>query len=358
MLGDWAKPGPRDRIIGDTRPLPARDPKIAIDAMRSQLGGIFAGPDALRREAATVAAKLGIKEVAVTLRTMAADAAQPASSRVAALQALQSMNDDKALETASQALSAKEPPVRAAALRVVCSRRPEGATTMLETALEQGSVPERQAAFDILARLKRPETDAELAKWLDRLLKGDVPPEVRLDLLEAATARGVKELTAKVDAFEQSRAANDPLAKYRECLEGGDAERGRDLFLNKTELSCVRCHQLNKVGGEVGPELAGIGGKQKRDYLLESIVTPDKQIAKGFDTVVLELKKGTTVTGVFKSETADEVKLVTAEGKALTVKKSEIEERRRGKSAMPEDLVQKMSKRDLRDLVEFLANLK
>src|SRR5205823_791817 len=34
MLGDWAKPSGRDRILGDWRPLPERDPKIAIDAMR------------------------------------------------------------------------------------------------------------------------------------------------------------------------------------------------------------------------------------------------------------------------------------------------------------------------------------
>ena len=358
MLGDWARPGPRDRIIGDTRPLPPRDAKIPTEAMRSQLGGIFAGPNALRTEAAAVAAKLGIKEVAATLRGLMADAAQPASTRVAALRALQSMKDDKALEVASQALSAKEPAVRAEALRGVCLGRPDAAKARLEAALEKGSTPERQAAFEILAKLKRSDADAILAHWLDRLLQGDVPPAVRLDLLEAAAARGEKDLAAKVAAFEKQRPANDPLAKFHECLEGGDAQRGRELFLNKTELSCVRCHQINKVGGEVGPDLAGIGGKQKRDYLLESIVLPDKQIAKGFDTVVLELKKGTTVTGVFKSETADEVKLVTPEGKALTVKKSDIEERRRGKSAMPEDLVQKLTKRDLRDLVEFLAGLK
>src|SRR5262249_17424566 len=148
------------------------------------------------------------------------------------------------------------------------------------------------------------------------------------------------------------------LAKFRVAMQGGDAERGRDLFLNKTELSCVRCHMLNKVGGEVGPELAGIGGKQTREYLLESIVLPDKQIAKGFDTAVIELKDGKTVTGVFKSEDAKEVKVITAEGKPITVPKEQIEERRRGKSAMPEDLIQKMTKHELRDLVEFLAGLK
>src|SRR5262249_27767128 len=143
-----------------------------------------------------------------------------------------------------------------------------------------------------------------------------------------------------------------------DALVGGDAAKGRDIFLNKSEVSCVRCHRLNGVGSDVGPELAGIGGKQTREYLLESIVLPDKQIAKGFDTLVLELTNGKTVTGVLKSEDEKEVKLITAEGQPIVVAKAQIEERRRGKSAMPEDLVQKLTKRELRDLVEFLAGLK
>jgi quinoprotein glucose dehydrogenase len=92
--------------------------------------------------------------------------------------------------------------------------------------------------------------------------------------------------------------------------------------------------------------------------LLESLVLPDKQIAKGFDSVVLELINGKSVAGVLKSEDAKEVKLITAEGVTITVQKSQIDERRRGKSPMPEDLHQKISRRDLRDLVEFLTTLK
>ena len=106
------------------------------------------------------------------------------------------------------------------------------------------------------------------------------------------------------------------------------------------------------------PTSAGIGGKQKREYLLESIVDPNKQIAQGFETVVLTLTNGNVVSGILKGEDAKEVKLMTAEGQLLTVPKAKIDERARGKSAMPEDVVKHLSKRDLRDLVEFLANLK
>ena len=49
---------------------------------------------------------------------------------------------------------------------------------------------------------------------------------------------------------------------------------------------------------------------------------------------------------------------MTAEGKPVDVPKDAIEERKRGPSAMPADLVQKLSKSELRDLVEFLATLR
>ena len=42
----------------------------------------------------------------------------------------------------------------------------------------------------------------------------------------------------------------------------------------------------------------------------------------------------------------------------LAVKKADIEERRSGKSAMPEDLGKHLTPRQMRDLVEFLASLK
>jgi quinoprotein glucose dehydrogenase len=197
-----------------------------------------------------------------------------------------------------------------------------------------------------------------LERSLDKLIAGKIAPEIALDLLEAAQQRKSSEIISKLKALESSRSKTDPLAKWRETLVGGDAERGKNIFLNKAEVTCVKCHKLNGTGGDVGPELAGIGAKQTREYLLESIVLPDAKIAKGYDSVILELTNGKTVTGVLKSEDDKEVKIMTAEGVSLTIAKNKIEERRRGKSPMPEDLAQKLTKRELRDLMEFLAELK
>ena len=49
--------------------------------------------------------------------------------------------------------------------------------------------------------------------------------------------------------------------------------------------------------------------------------------------------------------------LVDADGKEIVVELATVEERLQGLSAMPEDLMQHMTVRDLRDLVAYMASL-
>jgi quinoprotein glucose dehydrogenase len=115
---------------------------------------------------------------------------------------------------------------------------------------------------------------------------------------------------------------------------------------------------LDGEGGEVGPPLNGIGAKEKREYLLESLVLPNKQIAKGYDSVIVTLLDGKSVSGVLRGEDAKQLTLITAEGHVIKIAKADIDTRRPTKSAMPDDLPQKLSKSEIRDLVEFLVSLK
>lgn len=359
MLGDWETPGRRDRVLGEFRPLPPRGNQDAVAAMRTVLTGIFSGPEALRTASARVVAKLGIKEVGKTLADICLDRKQPPGARAASLSALGDLKDSRLNEVLSAVSNDGEPSVRAVARSISVRQKPAEIAAILEPALDKGATIERQSALAILAEVKSPEADALLERWFEKLRDGSAPPDVHLEILEAAQARSKAERwKRRLAAFEAGRNTSDPLAKWTESMAGGNADNGRQLFLTKSSVSCVRCHKLNGVGGDVGPELNGIGSKQTRAYLLESITLPDKQIAKGFDTVVLELTDGKTVTGVLRSEDDRELKIVTADGTPLTFAKATIEERRRGPSAMPADLVQKLTPRELRDLVEFLSQLK
>ena len=304
MLGMWAKPPGRDRIMGLWRPLEPRPESMAADALRPALGGIFTGPDKVRQEAAKVAAQLGIKEIGPTLFEMVADAKRPAQVRVDTLMALAALKDERLDKALKLALADAEPRLRGEARRVLAQKQPRGGLASLAAALDKGATVEKQLAFEVLGEMKGNQAaQALLGKWLDRLLAGKVPAE--------AAARSGGGGRAQSDAPTSRRSwlattrsgpKREPFGKWRDSLVGGDAESGRRIFLYKSEVSCLRCHKAAGEGvGEVGPDLTGIGGKQKRDYLLESIVEPNKQIAKGFETVELTLASGQIRSGVLKA---------------------------------------------------------
>jgi quinoprotein glucose dehydrogenase len=154
---------------------------------------------------------------------------------------------------------------------------------------------------------------------------------------------------------EQNKIANDSkgdkLAPYFDALEGGDAEKGRAIFLNNSAVYCQRCHKLDGQGGDVGPLLNGLAADKEKDrrYLLESVVMPNAKIAKGYDTVILLLDDETTVSGIVKSEDKKQIKLVTPENKEIVIPVESVARRRAGPSAMPDDLHKKLSRSELRE---------
>jgi len=358
MLSRWAKPSGRDRVLGMWRPLPERPTEDAAAAVRANLAGIFKGSDRVRQLAGTVAANLGIKEVIPELRALLADKSQVAEARAGVLAALVTLNDADVESTSRGALTDSAPEVRAAARTILAQRGVDDAAAILAAAAEKGERIERQAALAALGTLKAEGATEALRSALAQLLSGSYPADARLDLLTAAAKRhdaGIKETLAQ---YESRRTADDPLAAYAECSEGGDARRGRQLFLERSQLSCVRCHKVGDTGGDVGPELTKIAADKKREYLLEALVAPSKTIAKNFETVVILDIDGVQHTGILKQEDDKQLTLMTPEAKLIRLAKDKIEARKPGKSSMPEDLLKYVSKSELRDLVEFLASLK
>ncbi len=229
---------------------------------------------------------------------------------------------------------------------------------MLAAALEKGVALEQQGAFSSLGASRSPAAQKILLRWMEKLSKGEVPAAVQLDLVEAAEKQGTPELKALLARRESSKPPSDPLAKYSECLTGGDAARGMKVFFQKSEVHCQRCHKTDKPGGEVGPDLADLGLRVKREHILESIVAPNAKISEGYTSVTLATKDGRIITGVLRKEDAKSIQMISADGVVLTCEKEEIAERSGGLSAMPEDLIKFLSRGEIRDLVEYLAGLR
>jgi quinoprotein glucose dehydrogenase len=353
-----------------------RNTKIPTEALLKAGAGIFAGSDLVRKEAAQTVAKLNAKEFGPAMTALVKDAKNPAGVRVEALFAVEALRDPSTKDLAAFALASDEPKLRAAGRSVLAHIDPVVALKELPTLLkdEKVSLAEKQGAFAILAGVESSEdADKLLDEWLDQVIAGKVSASLVLDVLDAADVRSATpklklyaQLKQKADKYRATQAKladgpkGDKLAAYLESLEGGDAEKGRNIFLNNAAVYCQRCHKLDGQGGEVGPVLNGIAADKEKDrrYLLESVVLPNAKIAKGYETVVLTLADDRVVSGIIKNEDKKQVKLVTAEAKELTIPVDDIVARRTGPSAMPDDLHKKLTRRELRDLVEFLSGLK
>ena len=357
-LQDWAEPSGRDRLLGAWRPLEKRDAALAVSALKPVLAAVFSGPDRVRRAATRAASRLEIKEVGPTLLALVRDSSATPGARAEAIEALSALRAPELASAVEPALQDAAAEVRAAARTALVHLDESRALGQLEQALTQGETIERQAALQALASIDDARVDNVLAAALDELLAGNMPAEVRLDLLEAAAARKHDDITARLKQYEASLNPSDPLAPYRVALAGGDAERGQQIFFTRSEVSCQRCHKIAGRGGDVGPDLTQIAAQKDRAYLLEAVLQPSAQIAKGYETVTVGLEDGRLMTGVLRGEDEAKLQLVTPEGRLLTIDKSTIEERASGPSAMPDTVAKFLTKSEIRDLVEFLATLK
>ena len=91
---------------------------------------------------------------------------------------------------------------------------------------------------------------------------------------------------------------------------------------------------------------------------MASILKPNEDIAKGFETAIVTTNGGLTHSGVVFSRDDEELVLVTAEDKLIKLRQREIDEISSGKSSMPSNLIDYLNAYDLRDLIEYLATLK
>ncbi len=359
LLGEWAKPSGRDRITGLWRPIERRDAQIAATALRPHLSALQrTSPNAVKLAATKAAGLLNIAGEGARSIDLVGDTNAETNLRIEALKSMAQNKDAQLGEAVQLALAAKDEALRKEAMRIQAQLQPNDALAQLQPTLQSGSLSEKQNALSMLGALTNAEADRIIVQWLDRLLAKEVPPELQLDVIEAAAKREAPSVKDKLREFESRRPADDDLRSYRECLVGGNAEEGKKIFIEKVEASCVRCHKFNGEGGEVGPDLTGMGARYDRGYILESIVFPNKTIAQGYESVIVTLKNGMAYAGQLKSESAQILEINSPEDGVIPIKKSEIKTRERGLSGMPEELRQVLTKQDLRNLVEFLAQSK
>lgn len=361
-LGDWAKPFPRDRVTGTFRPLPGRDPAPAANALRNALPTLLASKSSKVAIAAIDAvASLKVKASGAALLAYVGNRSAPAKARVKALSTLAGIDASELPEAIKAALTDKDAGLRVEASAMLGKLDPDEAAKQLSAVFSESGVAEKKAIINALGGLKSAAADNAIVVLMEDMRAGKVPGEAHLELLEAAAKREAPEVKTAL-AFWNSASAGDLMTAFQPTLLGGDKANGEKLFKEHAVAQCFRCHKVGGAGGEAGPDLTGYGAKKDRAYILESIIHPNAKIAGGFQMVMITPKKGDLVAGVVKSESDTEVVLTIPGAPAGTpdirVAKADIADRANAPSGMPPGFDQLLTKREIRDIVEYVASLR
>ncbi|MFM2143888.1 MAG: hypothetical protein RLZZ476_2432 [Verrucomicrobiota bacterium] len=153
-----------------------------------------------------------------------------------------------------------------------------------------------------------------------------------------------------------NRPAFDDTDAWLKLLEGqGDAETGRRIFFNSKAALCSSCHRHSGRGNVVGPDLTLIAQQGDRAAILRSILEPHREVAPQFYPSVVELKDGTTFTGILLRSSSTEV-FRDLTGKEKSFPEADILKRTELRtSLMPPGLVLSLTNEELRDLLTFLT---
>ncbi|MBX3439001.1 MAG: hypothetical protein KF861_16035 [Planctomycetaceae bacterium] len=149
------------------------------------------------------------------------------------------------------------------------------------------------------------------------------------------------------------------VAAWAALLDGpASAERGWLVFFGQGKVRCASCHRLDVRGADVGPDLTGIGRRMDRERLLESILTPSREVAPRYVPWAVVTQDGRVFNGLSLGVVnggLDE-RFLTADGKTFDVPIAEIESRKLStQSIMPDGLHQLLSIEELRDLLALLS---
>lgn len=213
-------------------------------------------------------------------------------------------------------------------------------------------------------RLSANNTLTSRIAWADTLLTSTESNSIKSSELNAHSARQVRALgddnlsrrlaSCWGEIRETPKAKRKQIQSLKKRLskrKSPEAEltNGKRLFT----AHCASCHQLFGEGGTIGPDITG-SQRGNLEYMLENIVDPNASVAKDYQVEMLETVDGRLITGLIESEDIDTITVQTI-NERLVFPTEDIEGRKKSAlSIMPEGLLDPLSDKEIRDLMEYL----
>ena len=201
-------------------------------------------------------------------------------------------------------------------------------------------------------------TKASANALLDAIESKRIPAsEVGANPVRQIHALGDKSLSTRVTKLWGAvKTERDPervkvVERMRESLRKhtGDAVKGQAVFTK----ACAQCHTIYGQGGNVGPDITGVG-RENLDAILANVLDPNLVIGASYFVNVAKLKDGTVVSGLLVEQSDQRVVLKDGT-KTHTLNRSDIARLvQQNISMMPEGIEQTVAEQEFADLVAFL----
>ena len=351
VTASYAQRGPVDTIVAMLLALKTAAPSLAVpildglvwgwpegksptlnDADKHTLTGLMdALPESERDRLLALAQKWGNTElfganvaaIVATLEKQVTDDAIAESQRVAAAKRWLGLDDKPAVvETVLKQVNLLTPPGLATGLMGALSesRDPKTGAAVVAHWPELGLAARRAA---IGALLRRTEWALALLDSIqkNKIQKTDLAPEY-WSQLKSNPNRAVSGIATRLaesgNAISADREAVVkkllPLAK-----ENGDINRGKEVFTT----TCSTCHTFNGAGGKIGPDLTGVGARERSEILID-ILDPNRSVEANFRLWNVTTKGGETFSGRMETETQTTVEILDTAGQKHVIQRKDI----------------------------------
>ena len=355
-LGTWGDPSVLDRVDGRHRGKLDRNAQDVVAKIQPIIPSFIRSKNAAVLQATgQLVAELGIKDVSAeqTQLFLNHPNSKVRGGQLTSLINLKDVNLPLLIQKGMEDTSRSVRSLAMGSLDKIAITKTQ-LPAMVNPIFEKATVNEQQQVLQSMAKMDAANTSDVLADLIVRMTQGKLPAGIKLDLMEAVEATKSEMLIAKLDALKVKGSLTD---EYKDALYGGNLQAGNFIFNRNQAAQCVRCHNVGGEGGNVGPTLKGIASRLTREQLLQALVEPSARIAPGYGTISLTLTDGQEVSGTLISETEKEIQLKTNEAEPLRIAVSRIKTRENYPSSMPA-MGSMLSKREIRDVVEYLSSLK
>ena len=272
----------------------------------------------------------------------------PSEQRIAALTALAPSQPDALRQALFELMN--DPSMRTASIQAVAAFSDEELGQLLLSMYADATPSEKEAIIQTMA--SRPVYGWMLVESLrdGSIQRDDIPVWIARQM-RRVVGSGFVEIWGPIDELAGDKAA--AYARYHTLVTSpvaANAANGQVVFAQ----ACGACHQMNGVGGLIGPDLTG-SNRTDVDYLLSNLVYPDEFIQDDYRMVLATTRGGRTYIGTLVGESDRQITLRPIGQKDVVLNRTEIQSLEISEeSLMPEDLLSILSDKEIQDLFAYL----